>query len=214
MNLDEGTTMNSYSSKLVESAVNELSRLPGIGKKTALRLVLHLLKKEENIAVALGNSVIRLRNEIMFCSECFNISDSEICEICANQNRVKETICVVEDIRDVMAIENTGQYKGVYHILGGIISPMDGIGPNDLHIEALIDRVARGNIQEIIMALSTTIEGDTTNFYIYKKLKDQNVTISTIARGIAIGDELEYTDEVTLGRSILNRMPYESTLSK
>jgi recombination protein RecR len=206
--------MNSYSSRLVENAVNELSRLPGIGKKTALRLVLHLLKKEENVALALGNSVIKLRNEIMFCSECFNISDSEICEICINPNRSKETICVVEDIRDVMAIENTGQYQGVYHILGGIISPMDGIGPNDLHIESLVNRVSKGNIQEVIMALSTTIEGDTTNFYIYKKIKGFNVNISTIARGIAIGDELEYTDEVTLGRSILNRMPYESTLSK
>lgn len=206
--------MNSYSSKLVESAVNELSRLPGIGRKTALRLALYLLKKEENVALALGNSVIKMRSEIMFCKECFNISDNEICEICANQNRSKDIICVVEDIRDVMAIENTGQYKGVYHILGGIISPMDGIGPHDLNIEALINRVTEGNIKEIIMALSTTIEGDTTNFYIYKKLNDMGLTISTIARGIAIGDELEYTDEVTLGRSILNRMPYESTLSK
>ncbi len=206
--------MNSYSSKLVESAVNELAKLPGIGKKTALRLVLHLLKKEDIVSIALGNSIIKMRNEIMFCNECFNISDSELCEICANHNRAKETICVVEDIRDVMAIENTGQYKGVYHILGGIISPMDGIGPNDLQIDSLVNRVAQGNIQEIIMALSTTIEGDTTNFYIYKKLKDLGVTISTIARGIAIGDELEYTDEVTLGRSILNRMPYESTITK
>jgi recombination protein RecR len=206
--------MNSYSSKLVENTVNELARLPGIGKKTALRLALHLLKKEDNVAESLGNSIIKMRSEIMFCTECFNISDSEICEICANPNRTKETICVVEDIRDVMAIENTGQYKGVYHILGGIISPMDGIGPNDLHIESLINRVSQGNIQEVIMALSTTIEGDTTNFYIYKKLKDFKVTISTIARGIAIGDELEYTDEVTLGRSIINRMPYESTLLK
>jgi len=206
--------MNSYSSKLVENAVNELARLPGIGRKTALRLVLHLLKKEEIATISLGNAIMKMRGEIMFCSECFNISDSEVCEICANQNRTKETICVVEDIRDVMAIENTGQFKGVYHILGGIISPMDGIGPHDLQIDSLIKRVAQGNIQEIIMALSTTIEGDTTNFYIYKKIKDYNVTISTIARGIAIGDELEYTDEVTLGRSILNRMPYESTLSK
>lgn len=206
--------MNSYSSKLVENAVNELARLPGIGRKTALRLALYLLKKEEIAAISLGDAIKKMRSEIMFCSECFNISDSEICEICANPNRIKETICVVEDIRDVMAIENTGQYKGVYHILGGIISPMEGIGPHDLHIEALVNRVSQGNIQEIIMALSTTIEGDTTNFYIYKKLKDINVTISTIARGVAIGDELEYTDEVTLGRSILNRTPYEATLSK
>jgi recombination protein RecR len=204
--------MNSYSSKLVESAVNELARLPGIGRKTALRLVLYLLKKEDNFALSLGNSIIKMRNEIMFCTECFNISDSEVCEICANPNRTKDTICVVEDIRDVMAIENTGQYKGVYHILGGIISPMDGIGPNELHIDSLVNRVSQGNTQEVIMALSTTIEGDTTNFYIYKKLKDFEITISTIARGIAIGDELEYADEVTLGRSILNRTPYESTL--
>lgn len=213
MILHEGTTMNSYSSKLVENAVNELSRLPGIGRKTALRLALYLLKKEENFSVSLGEAVIKMRSEIMFCKECFNISDSEVCEICANPNRSKDTICVVEDIRDVMAIENTGQYKGVYHILGGIISPMDGIGPQDLHIDGLINRVTGGNVQEIIMALSTTIEGDTTNFYIYKKLKDMDVAVSTIARGVAIGDELEYTDEVTLGRSILNRMPYESTLS-
>lgn len=213
MILHEGTTMNSYSSKLVENAVNELSRLPGIGRKTALRLALYLLKKEENFSMSLGEAVIKMRSEIMFCKECFNISDSEVCEICANPNRSKDTICVVEDIRDVMAIENTGQYKGVYHILGGIISPMDGIGPQDLHIDALINRVTEGNVQEIIMALSTTIEGDTTNFYIYKKLKDMDVAVSTIARGVAIGDELEYTDEVTLGRSILNRMPYESTLS-
>lgn len=204
--------MNSYSSKLVESAVNELARLPGIGRKTALRLVLYLLKKEDNFALSLGNSIIKMRNEIMFCTECFNISDSEVCEICANPNRTKDTICVVEDIRDVMAIENTGQYKGVYHILGGIISPMDGIGPNELHIDSLVNRVSQGNTQEVIMALSTTIEGDTTNFYIYKKLKDFEITISTIARGIAIGDELEYADEVTLGRSILNRTPYENTL--
>jgi len=206
--------MNSYSSKLVENTVNELARLPGVGKKTALRLVLHLLKKDENFALSLGNAIIKMRNEIMFCTECFNISDTEICEICANPNRNKETICVVEDIRDVMAIENTGQYKGIYHILGGIISPMDGIGPNELQIDSLVNRVSQGNTKEVIMALSTTIEGDTTNFYIYKKLKEFNLTISTIARGIAIGDELEYADEVTLGRSILNRTPYESTLSK
>ena len=205
--------MNSYSSKLVENAVNELSRLPGIGKKTALRLVLHLLKKEKPVAESLGSAIIKMRDEIMFCKECHNISDSEICEICTNPKRNKETICIVEDIRDVMAIENTGQYTGVYHILGGIISPMDGIGPNDLNIDSLVNRVTNRNIKEVIMALSTTIEGDTTNFYIYKKLKDLNVEISTIARGVAIGDELEYTDEVTLGRSILNRMPYESTLS-
>jgi recombination protein RecR len=205
--------MNSYSSKLVENAVNELSRLPGIGKKTALRLALHLLKKEKEVAETLGKAIIKMRDEIMFCKTCFNISDSEVCEICANPKRDMENVCVVEDIRDVMAIENTGQYNGVYHILGGIISPMDGIGPNDLNIDSLVNRVSNGDVKEVIMALSTTIEGDTTNFYIYKKLKDLNVEISTIARGIAIGDELEYADEVTLGRSILNRTPYESTLS-
>ena len=206
--------MNAYSSKLVESVVNEFSRLPGIGKKTALRLALHLLKKDTPFAEALGNAIIKMRTEVQFCRECHNISDSEVCEICASEKRLKNTICVVEDIRDVMAIENTGQYNGVYHILGGIISPMDGIGPNDLNIESLIQRVTSGHIAEVIMALSTTIEGDTTNFYIYKKLKNLKARITTIARGIAIGDELEYADEVTLGRSILNRTLYESTLTR
>ncbi len=206
--------MNSYSSKLVENAVNELSRLPGIGKKTALRLALHLLKKEPHIAEALGNSIIKMREEIVFCKKCHNISDSELCEICNNPNRNEKLICVVEDVRDVMAIENTGQYNGVYHILGGIISPIDGIGPNDLNITSLVKRVEDEEVSEVIMALSTTIEGDTTNFYMYKKLKDLNVAISTIARGISIGDELEYADEVTLGRSLLNRLPYENTLSE
>ena len=205
--------MNSYSSKLVESAVMELSRLPGIGKKTALRLALHLLKKDNSVAQSLGESITKMRNEIVFCKECHNISDSEICDICSNPKRNKELICVVEDIRDVMAIENTGQYTGVYHILGGIISPMDGIGPSDLNIDTLIDRVNQQNIREVVMALSTTIEGDTTNFFIYKKLQEFDVDVTTIARGISIGDELEYADEVTLGRSILNRTPYESTLN-
>jgi recombination protein RecR len=206
--------MNAYSSKLVEATVNELSRLPGIGKKTALRLALHILKKDLPFAESMGTAIIRMRQEVQFCRECHNISDSEVCEICSNEKRIKPMVCVVEDIRDVMAIENTGQYNGIYHILGGIISPMDGIGPNDLTIESLIQRVRAGGISEVIMALSTTIEGDTTNFYIYKKLKDMNVQVTTIARGIAIGDELEYADEVTLGRSILNRTPYENTLSK
>jgi recombination protein RecR len=206
--------MNSYSSKLVETAVNELSRLPGIGKKTALRLALYLLKKDPPFAHGLGNAIIKMRNDVQFCRECHNISDSEVCEICASEKRLKNTICIVEDIRDVMAIENTGQYSGLYHILGGIISPMDGIGPNDLNIDSLIQRVAGGRITEVIMALSTTIEGDTTNFYIYKKLKNHNIRITTIARGIAIGDELEYADEVTLGRSILNRTLYESSLTR
>ncbi|MCK4288821.1 MAG: recombination protein RecR, partial [Bacteroidales bacterium] len=197
--------VNSYSSKLVENTVNELAKLPGIGKKTALRLTLHLIKQDLSEVEALSKSILRMRNEIKFCKICFNISDSDICEICANPKRDHSIICIVEDIRDVMAIENTAQYKGIYHILGGIISPMDGIGPNDLNIESLINKVAQGNINEIIMALSTTIEGDTTIFYIYKKIKDFNLTITTIARGVAIGDELEYTDEITLGRSIINR---------
>jgi recombination protein RecR len=206
--------MNAYSSKLVEAVVNELSRLPGIGKKTALRLALFLLKKDLSFSDSLGNAIIRMRKEVRFCKECHNISDSDICEICAGIKRQKNIVCVVEDIRDVMAIENTGQYDGVYHILGGIISPMNGVGPNDLNIESLLQRVAAGSITEVIMALSTTIEGDTTNFYIYKKLKNLDIKVTTIARGVAIGDELEYTDEVTLGRSILNRMPYENTLMK
>ncbi len=204
--------MNTYSSKLVENAVSELSRLPGIGKKTALRLALHLLKKESIIANNLGNAIIEMRNNIRFCKECHNISDSEICEICANEKRDKNTICVVEDVRDVIAIENTGQYNGVYHILGGIISPMEGIGPNDITVSSLENRVSSGNIKEVMMALSTTIEGDTTNFYIFKKLKGHNIKITTIARGISVGDELEYADEITLGRSIINRTPVESTL--
>jgi recombination protein RecR len=201
--------MNAYSSKLLENAVNELSRLPGIGKKTALRLALHLLKKEEPVAESLGNAIIKMRKEILFCKECFNISDSEVCEICSNSKRNREIICVVEDIRDVMAIENTGQFSGVYHILGGIISPMDGIGPGDLNISELVTRVRKGAVREVIMALPTRIEGDTTNFYLYKQLHELGVEITTIARGIAIGDELEYADEVTLGRSILNRTRYE-----
>ncbi|MCB2219372.1 MAG: recombination mediator RecR [Bacteroidetes bacterium] len=201
-----------YASRLLESAVNELSRLPGIGKKTALRLALHLLKKDPTVAEALGNSIIQLRNEIMFCKVCHNLSDAEICEICSSPKRNEKLVCVVEDIRDVMAIENTGQYNGLYHILGGIISPMDGIGPADLNIESLIRRIDHESISEVIMALSTTIEGDTTNFYIYKRLKDRPVKITTIARGISVGDELEYADEITLGRSILNRLPYENTL--
>lgn len=204
--------MYNFPSKLVENAVNELSKLPGIGKKTALRLVLHILKEENGYSTALGESILRLRKEITYCRNCHNISDTETCLICSNPQRDHSLICVVEDVRDVMAIENTNQYKGVYHILGGIISPMDGIGPNDLTIQSLIEKVSNGNVNEVIMALSATMEGDTTNFYIYKKLKEFNITITTIARGIAIGDDLEYTDEVTLGRSLLNRTPYENSL--
>ncbi len=202
-----------YSSKLIEQAVNEFSKLPGVGKKTALRYVLHLLKQDEMQLDVLGNTVLKLRNELKYCNNCHNISDKEICEICSNASRDQSTVCVVEDIRDVMAIENTQQYKGIYHVLGGIISPMDGIGPSDINIETLVKKVAEQKVSEVIMALSTTMEGDTTNFYIYKRLKEFNISLSTIARGISIGDELEYTDEITLGRSILNRVPYEKTFS-
>lgn len=204
--------MNSYSSKLLEEAVNELSRLPGVGRKSALRLALHLLKQDKANVENFGRSIIRMRNEILYCKQCHNISDSELCEICANPKRNPNIICVVEDIRDVMAIENTSQFTGLYHVLGGIISPMDGIGPQDLTINSLVDRVKNENIKEVVMALSTTIEGDTTNFYIYKKLKEFEIEISTIARGISIGDELEYADEITLGRSIINRTPYSSNI--
>lgn len=204
--------MNAFASKLVEDAVNELSRLPGIGKKTALRLALHLLKKDVHVAEALGQSIIHMRTQILFCSRCHNISDAELCEICSNPRREGGIVCVVEDVRDVIAIENTGQYNGLYHILGGIISPIDGIGPNDLHIESLVSRIQDEAINEVILALSTTIEGDTTNFYIYRKLKNFSVNLTTIARGVSVGDELEYADEVTLGRSLLNRLPYEGSL--
>ncbi len=206
--------MNTYSSKLLENSVNELSKLPGIGKKTALRLALHILKEDNNYAGSLGNSIIELRDKIQHCKVCHNISDSETCEICSNPKRDQSTVCVVEDVRDVMAIENTGQFTGVYHILGGIISPMDGIGPNDLNIKSLINKISEDKINEVIMALSTTIEGDTTNYFIFKKLSLFNIKITTIARGISIGDELEYADEITLGRSIINRTPYESSLPK
>ena len=204
--------MQTYPSKLLEQAVNELAKLPGIGRKTALRMALYLLKQHPGEVEALGNAVIKMRNEINYCRECRNISDQEVCAICASPKRDHTLICVVEDIRDVMAIENTGQFSGVYHVLGGIISPMDGIGPQNLHIEALVSRIATGEIAEVILALPTTIEGDTTNFYLYRKLNDFKIRLTTIARGVSIGDELEHTDEVTLGRSILNRTPYESGL--
>lgn len=204
--------MNSFSSKLLEDAVNELAKLPGIGRKSALRLALHLLKQHEEEVQSFGNSLIRMRNEIKQCKVCYNISDVDTCEICANPKRDQSIVCVVEDIRDVMAIENTSQFMGLYHVLGGIISPMEGIGSDDLQIESLITRVKNDNVKEVIMALSTTIEGDTTNFYIFKQLKETGVKITTIARGVSIGDELEYADEITLGRSIINRTPYDSGL--
>jgi recombination protein RecR len=206
--------MNSYSSRLVETAVNELARLPGIGRKTALRLTLHLLRQDVTEVEALGNAIIRMRHDIKYCKHCHTISDGDLCEVCANPKRDRSIICIVEDVRNMMAVENTGQYNGVYHVLGGIISPMEGVGPNDLNIASLLGRVATGDVKEVIMALSTTVEGDTTNFYLYRKLKDYELMVSSIARGIAIGDELEYTDEITLGRSILNRLPYEGMLGR
>lgn len=201
-----------FSSKLLENAVYEMSQLPGIGKRTALRLVLHLLKQPERQTSELANALQQLRERIIFCKNCHNISDTEVCEICANPKRDASIVCVVEDIRDVMAIENTGQYRGLYHVLGGKISPMEGIGPQDLNISSLVEKIRKGEIIELIFALSSTMEGDTTNFYIFKQIEGLEVRTSTIARGIAVGDELEYADEVTLGRSILNRVPFEGSL--
>ncbi len=201
-----------FSSKLLEQAVDEMSQLPGIGKRTALRLVLHLLKQPVSQTEQLTKALGKLRSEIKLCKNCFNISDTELCELCANPARAAEIVCVVEDIRDVMAIENTGQYRGLYHVLGGKISPMDGIGPSQLTIKPLIEKVKSGEVEEIIFALSSTLEGDTTNFYIFKQLEGLQVKTSTIARGISVGDELEYADEVTLGRSITNRIPFENSL--
>ncbi|HOH84797.1 MAG TPA: recombination mediator RecR [Bacteroidales bacterium] len=206
--------MASYPSKLFEQTVNEFAKLPGIGRKSAVRMVLHLLGETSETADALGNAIVKLRKEVKYCKHCFNITENEVCDICANVKRDKSVICVVEDIRDVIAIENTNQYNGVYHILGGIISPMDGVGPNDLNIKQLLGRIAEGNCSEVILALPPTMEGDTTNFFLYRKLCDFNICISTIARGISFGDELEYADEVTLGRSILNRTPYQTEPQK
>ncbi|MCM4168659.1 Recombination protein RecR [Arenibacter antarcticus] len=201
-----------FSSKLLENAVYEMSQLPGIGKRTALRLVLHLLKQPNEQTTRLSSSLVNLKTNIKFCKNCHNISDVALCEICANPKRDQAIVCVVEDIRDVMAIENTDQFKGLYHVLGGKISPMEGVGPQDLTIASLVAKVKQGEIKELIFALSSTMEGDTTNFYIFKQLVGMEIKTSTIARGIAIGDELEYADEVTLGRSILNRIPFENSL--
>jgi recombination protein RecR len=202
-----------FPSRLLENAVEEFAKLPGIGRKTALRLVLHLLRCEESEVEDFGNAMIQLKKEVKHCKICHNISDTDTCSICANPSRDESVICVVENIRDVMSIENTNQFRGTYHVLGGIISPMDGIGPNNLEIDSLVKRVIAGNVVEVILALSTTMEGDTTNFYIYKKLKDIEVKVTTIARGISVGGEIEYTDELTLGRSILNRLSYSDTLN-
>lgn len=197
-----------YSSRLLENAVNELSRLPGIGRKTALRLALYLIGQDAVAVEAFSQAILKMKNEIKRCTSCHNISDTDICDICSNLKRDKSTVCVVQDIRDVMAIENTGQFQGLYHVLGGIISPMDGIGPDDLTIDSLIRKVSVGGVREVIFALPATVEGDTTNFYLSRKLKDSGVTISVIARGVAIGDDIEFADEITLGRSIINRVPF------
>ena len=203
-----------FSSRLLENAVSEFSKLPGVGQKTALRLVLHLLNQSTGEVEQFSSSITKLKNEICFCANCHNISDNRICEICANTRRDSSLICVVEDTRDVMAIENTSQYTGVYHVLGGLISPMDGIGPSELNIQTLTERVKTAEVKEVIIALSATMEGDTTIFYIYKKLKEFGFPITTIARGISFGGELEYVDEITLGRSIATRIPYENSLLK
>ena len=205
--------MSDYPSRLIEETVNHFAKLPGIGRKTALRLVLHILKQPEEEIQMFGESLINVRKETTYCKSCHNISDNDTCNICADRSRDHSIICVVQDIRDVMAIENTMQYRGIYHVLGGVISPLNGVNPHDLNIDSLVDKVLIGNVREIVFALSATMEGDTTNFYIYKKLKDFDIQVSSIARGVAIGNEIEYTDEVTLGRSIINRTPY-STLNK
>ena len=201
-----------FPSILVENAVNQLSSLPGIGKKSALRLVLHMLKQEKYNINQFGNSFIDLINNVQYCSECYSISDKEKCQICSDNNRDRSTICVVEDIRVMMAVENTHQFRGIYHVLGGKISPIEGIGPNQLNISSLIEKVNNNDISEIIFALSATMEGDTTNFYLYKQLESNKINITTIARGVSVGNELEYTDEVTLGRSIIKRIPFENSI--
>lgn len=200
-------------SKLLENAVSEISQLPGIGKRTALRLVLHLLRQPVEQSKDLANAILKVREEIRYCASCHNISDEELCQICENPSRDHSLICVVEDVRDVMAIENTGTFKGIYHVLGGKINPIEGIGPSQLNIGSLVNKVKSGEVKEVIFALSSTMEGDTTIFYIYKQIKDEKIVTSTIARGIAVGDELEYADEVTLGRSLQHRIPYEQTMN-
>ncbi len=200
----------SLNSSLLDAAVAELAKLPGIGRKTALRLALHLLRKEPETAIALGTSIIDLRNGISYCRICHNISESDICPICADSRRDRQTVCVVENVKDVITIEGTHEHRGVYHVLGGLISPLDGISPSDLEIDSLVRRVREEDVKEVILALSPTMEGDTTSFYIYRKLSGMPVSVTVLARGLSIGDELEYTDELTLGRSILNRTPFNS----
>lgn len=203
-----------FSSKLLEKAVNEVAQLPGIGKRTALRLMLHLLKQPVEQTQFLAQALNGFREGIKFCSVCNTISDDEVCEICANTSRNHKIICVVEDVRDVMAIENTNQYKGIYHVLGGKISPIEGVGPSQLNISALVEKVKLGGVDEVVFALSSTMEGDTTNFYLYKQISGFDIKIASIARGISVGDELEYADEVTLGRSIVNRIPFENAMQQ
>lgn len=200
--------INQLPSRLLENAVNEFAKLPGIGKKTALRLVLHLLHQPNEEATAFANAIVEMKEEVKICKQCHNISEDDLCAICINPNRDESIICVVESIKEIIAIENTAQYKGLYHVLGGRISPMDGIGPKDLNIDSLLTRVKQNEVTEVILALSTTMEGDTTSFYLYRRLNEYNIPLSTLARGISVGDELEYTDEITLGRSLLNRTPY------
>lgn len=202
-----------YASSLLETAINELSRLPGIGRKTALRLALHILRQDEKAGTSLGEAIINLRKGIKYCSVCHNISETEICPVCSSPSRDTSTVCVVESVKDVMLFENTGQYHGLYHVLGGLISPMDGIGPGELEIESLIDRVKDGSVAEIILALSATMEGETTNFYIYRRLGTLPVKITQLARGVSVGNEIEYTDEITLGRSLLNRTLFSESLN-
>lgn len=203
-----------YPSALLENAVNEFAKLPGVGRKTALRLVLYILRQDPLLAEKLGEAIIRLRKEIKYCHVCHNISDTETCSLCSDPSRDASTVCVVENVREVMAVENTRQFRGIYHVLGGIISPMDGIGPSDLQIESLIQRVATGSVKEVILALSATMEGDTTNAYIFRHLAPYDIKISVIARGVSIGDELEYADEITLGRSIINRTLYNDSFKR
>lgn len=200
--------MMNFPSKLIENAVEELAKLPGVGRKTALRLALHLLKEESEDTVSLANALVKMRTDVKHCQVCHNISDTEVCDICANPLRDKSVLCVVSDIRDVIAIENTSQYKGLYHVLGGVISPIEGIGPSDLHIESLLERLPKSEVREILLAISPTMEGDTTAFYLTRKLRDFDLRITTIARGVPVGGELEYTDEITLGRSIVERTAY------
>ncbi|WP_372473145.1 recombination mediator RecR [Capnocytophaga sp. ARDL2] len=201
-----------FPSKLLEKAVEEMAQLPGIGKRTALRLVLHLLRQPSSMTQSLTTALSNLREQVQYCKECFTLSDTEYCHICSNVSRDHQLVCVVEDIRDVMAIENTQLYKGIYHVLGGKISPIDGIGPSQLHIAPLVEKVKNDQVKELIFALSSTIEGDTTNFYIYKQIEQYGIKTSIIARGIAVGDELQYADEVTLGRSLINRVPFDTSL--